>query len=400
MINVFGLGKCCNSRIPIKSWCSNIEEGALDQIKNLAMHPVLSKHIAIMPDCHLGYGMPIGGVIACKNAIIPNAVGVDISCGVRVVKTNICCNDDLESYNKFKIHLKDIVGLIREKVPIGFNHHKNPQQNNLIMPSTIYPVMKQEKGKIDTQIATLGGGNHFIELQKGDDNYIWFMLHTGSRNLGKKICDYYNELAKKLNKLWYSEIKEEWDLAFLPIGTEEARAYIEEMKFAMLFAEENRRLISERVKESFLEFVECCFDDDIDVKHNYARIENHFDENLWIHRKGAISAKLDEIGIIPGSMGTSSYIVKGLGNRDSFTSCSHGAGRKMGRSEASKVLTEKEVDKAMEGILFGRWNKSRNGNIDLGEAPQAYKDIDEVIKDELDLIVPIRKLKPLAVIKG
>lgn len=378
--------------VPIKSWCKNIEEGAYKQAINLANHPVIFRHVALMPDCHQGYGMPIGGVIACKNAIIPNAVGVDIGCGMRAVRTSLAFIS-VDS-------IKTIMGLIREKVPVGFKHHDKAQENDLIMPGTMYPIMRQEEGHIDYQLGTLGGGNHFIEIQKGNDGYVWFMIHSGSRNFGKKVCDYYNKIAKNLNSKWHSKVEESWDLAFLPIGSMEAKEYIEEMRFALNFAKENRRLISVQVELAFFQITKCCFDKGLDIHHNYASHENHFKQNVWIHRKGATSARQGQLGIIPGSMGTPSYIVKGLGNAESFMSCSHGAGRKMGRRAASRQLTVVDCNKAMDGIVFGRWGTDRKGNIDLGEAPQAYKNIDEVIEAELDLIKPLIKLMPLGVIKG
>jgi len=381
-----------NLKIPIKSWAFDLEDGAHAQAINLANHPATFHHVALMPDCHQGYGMPIGGVMACEKAIIPNAVGVDIGCGMRAVKTS------LEGLNEYLI--KEIMGFVRERVPVGFNHHKERQENDLVMPGTFGPIMAQEEGNLDYQIGTLGGGNHFIEIQKGDDGRIWFMIHSGSRNFGKKVCDYYNKEAKKLNARWYSKADESADLAFLPIGEQITKLYIHEMKFALDFAKENRRLIALQVKEAFSQIAGALFDEEYDVHHNYAIVENHFKKNVWIHRKGATSAKEGQIGIIPGSMGTPSYIVKGKGNPESFMSCSHGAGRVMGRKEASRILTEGECDKAMEGIVFGRWGKDRKGNIDLGEAPQAYKNIDQVIEAQADLIEPLVKLTPLGVIKA
>lgn len=385
-----------NMNVPIKSWCQNIETGAIEQAINMSKHPAVFHHIALLPDCHLGYGVPIGSVIACKDAIIPNAVGVDISCGVRAVKTTL----KNESLTHHPVTIKRIINIIQKKVPTGKHHHRNPPENNLILPGIFYHVTQKEEGNIDKQLGTLGGGNHFIEIQAGDDGYIWFMIHCGSRNFGKKVCDYYNKEAKKLNSRWHSSVDESWDLAFLPIGTYEAKAYIEEMKVAMMFALENRRLISERVKEAFKDTIDCNFYQDMDINHNYAAMENHFGQNVWVHRKGAIRARKDEYGIIPGSMGTASYIVEGYGNPESFNSCSHGAGRIMGRNEASRTLSKDACDNAMKGIIFKGWGKNRNGNVDLGEAPQAYKDIDEVMDAQADLVIPIVKLKPLGVVKS
>lgn len=382
-----------NNAKPVFSWCNDIEENALEQIRNLSRHPVVYNHIAVMPDCHIGYGMPIGGVISCENALIPNAVGVDIGCGMLVKKTTLR-NVDIED-------IKKVMGEIRESVPVGREWHKTPIENNLIMPCKINKIMGQEEGNIDYQLGTLGGGNHFIEIQKDKYDNIWFMIHTGSRNFGKKVCDHYNELAIKRNVMWHSNVDPKWNLAFLPIGTPEAGAYIEEMKFALEFAKENRRLIANAVENAFIEvFEDVRFYLECDVHHNYAALENHYGKNVWVHRKGAVRAREGDVVIVPGSMGTSSYIGKGLGNPKSFNSCSHGAGRVMSRSEASRVLTEGECNEAMKGIVFGRWGNDRKGNKDFGEAPQAYKNIDEVICAESDLMKPIIKLTPIGVIKG
>ena len=238
-----------------------------------------------------------------------------------------------------------------------------------------------------------------MEIQASEDGDVWLMIHSGSRNFGLRIAKYYNEKAIELCERWKSPIPNK-DLAFLPIGEPMAKEYIDAMNYALEFAKENRHRIMLAVAESFEEVTGNAVGDPINIHHNYARLENHFGHNVWVHRKGATSAKEGEIGIIPGSMGTSSYIVEGLGNRESFMSCSHGAGRCMGRMAASRDLTVEECDKAMEGVIFGRWGKDRKGRIDLGEAPQAYKNIDYVIEAQLDLITPRVKLNPLGVIKG
>jgi len=382
--------------VPIKSWCRDVEDGAMEQAVNLSKHPSIFHHVALMPDCHEGYGMPIGGVIACKDVVIPFAVGVDISCGMRAVKTTL----RVESFYNPPT-LKKILKIIKKVVPVGYTHQKTPFiKHNFVLPEIIYTVTKREEKKIPSQLGTLGGGNHFVEIQKGDDGHIWFMIHCGSRNFGKKICDYYNGEAKKLNRRWHSMVDEKWNLSFLPIHTYEAKAYIEEMKVAMAFAFENRRVISERVKEAFTDVIDCNFYEDLDINHNYAAVEQHFGRYVWVHRKGATSAKKGQKGIIPGSMGTSSYIVEGLGNEDSFKSCSHGAGRVMGRYEASRKLKVSECDDSMKGIIFGGWGKNRKGKTDLGEAPGAYKNIEEVMKLQKDLVIPLVELKPLGVVKS
>ena len=375
---------------PIKLWLDEIEEGAIEQAKNLANLPFAYKHIAIMPDAHQGYGMPIGGVLATQGVIIPNAVGVDIGCGMCAVRTSLT---DIS-----KDDLKKIMGKIREVVPVGFAHQKIKQSSGNMPFSSFGQVVAKELESAHKQLGTLGGGNHFIEIQKGSDGYVWIMIHSGSRNLGKKVADYYNKVAQKLNERWYSVVNKKLDLAFLPIEIDEAKAYKCEMDYCVDFALANRRLMMENIKWCFTDIVSRIeYDKMINIAHNYARFEHHFGTDVIIHRKGATSAKLGEIGIIPGSQGTSSYIVKGLGNSESFTSCSHGAGRKMGRKEAQRQLNLESEIKLMDdkGIIHGIRNVA-----DLDEASGAYKDIDVVMTNQADLVEIIVELKPLAVIKG
>ena len=379
--------------IPIKSWCNDIEDGAMEQAVNLAQHPSMFHHVALMPDCHRGYGMPIGGVIACKD-VIPNAVGVDIGCGMIAVNTGLSAKQTPEN-------LKEIMGAIRNVVPVGFNHQEDVQEWEGWSTAPDIPVVQGQLQKASHQLGTLGGGNHFIELQADETGRMWIMIHSGSRNFGYKIAKHYNELAQELCTKYHSVVcpfKGEDGLAFLPHGSTEAEEYIEAMNYALMFAFENRWRMMQAVMDII--GVEKVLAHTINIHHNYATMENHFGKNVWVHRKGATSAREGEWGIIPGSMGTSSYIVKGLGNPDSFQSCSHGAGRAMGRMEATRTLSVKECDEAMEGIIFGRWGTTRKGTPDLGEAPQAYKDIDVVMESQKDLVDIATKLKPLAVIKG
>ena len=380
---------------PIKMWLEEIEDGALKQAKNLANLPFLFKHVSLMPDCHQGYGMPIGGVIATKGVIIPNAVGVDIGCGMCSLKTDLTdmSIDDLKS----------IIEKIKEVVPVGFEHQKE-MQDIMGMPKiddtkiVDMKIVDQQYDNARNQLGTLGGGNHFIEIQKGSDGLIWIMIHSGSRNLGYKVAKHYNDIAVKLNKRWHTEVKKEIELAFLPIETQEAKNYIEEMNYCIDFALANRTLMMDRIKESFISVIPNVeFSTFINIAHNYAKWENHYKENIIIHRKGATSARLEEIGIIPGSQGTKSYIVKGLGNKESFMSCSHGAGRKMGRKQAIRELDFEAEKKNLEskGIIHSVITKN-----DLDEAPGAYKNIDTVMKNQKDLVEIVVELKPLAVIKG
>ena len=385
-------------KVIIKSWCNNPEGGAIDQAINLANHPFIFRQVCLMPDTHQGYGMPIGGVIGTKGCVIPNAVGVDIGCGMAAVKTSLT---EIKTED-----LKKIMGLIREKVPVGFKHH-TVEQEHMLMPFDDFdnfntvnmPVCCTEYRSALKQLGTLGGGNHFIEIQKGSDGHIWFMVHSGSRNLGFKVAKHYNNIAIELNKKWESIVTKDQELAFLPLDTDEATNYLTEMKYALDFAKANRNLMVERIKEAFNSVTDngVSFEKEINIHHNYARMENHFGANVMIHRKGTTSAKCGELGIIPGSQGTSSYIIKGRGNPESFRSCSHGAGRKMGRKRAQSSLNLEEEQKRLEdkNIIHSIRNKG-----DLDEASGAYKDIDIVMEEQKDLIDIVVKLEPLGVIKG
>ena len=400
--------------IPVKSWCANCEEGAVKQAANLAHHPALFHHVALMPDAHLGYGMPIGGVVAADNAVIPAAVGVDIGCGMIATETDIPA--ERFAVMSFRRAFQE---KLKTRIPVGEGVSHTTTQNwegfeeytaNNGMRSNLWP------SKLDRMnLGTLGGGNHFIELQKSTSldgvgepvggAKVWLMIHSGSRNLGKRIEEHYHRIANRLCTRFHVPLADP-NLAFLPIEEQDGHNYFTDMLFALRYARENRRRMMEAMKETVAEFVpEVNFIRTIDIHHNYAACENHFGKKVFVHRKGATSAKLDEIGVIPGSMGTASYIVRGLGNPESFMSCSHGAGRRMSRIAASTTLTVEECDRAMDGIVCERWHKYRGfgkakGTLDLSEAPQAYKDIEDVIASERDLVEPLVRLVPLASLKG
>jgi tRNA-splicing ligase RtcB len=392
-----------NQKVPIKVWLENIDQvepECLQQAKNLSNLPFVFKHIALMPDTHCGYGMPIGGVIATENIIIPNAVGVDIGCGMGFVETDIHKNIlQKEDY-------QNLVGQIMRNIPTGFDHHKEKQEcktidevKNCYWGDFGHHVLSDELPKGYYQIGTLGGGNHFIELQEDENEKLCIMIHSGSRNFGYRIAKYFNDIAKELNQKWFSEVKKEVDLAFLPIDIKEGQEYIKWMKLALEFAQENRQKMLDAIKSILLKKIpNIQFSNEVNAHHNYADIENHYGKNVWIHRKGAIRVREGDLGIIPGAMGSYSYIVKGKGNLESFYSCSHGAGRRMGRKKASQEFIVQNVieDLKEQGVILGKRKKD-----DISEESRfAYKDIDFVINNELDLIEPIKKLKTIAVIKG
>ncbi|MFN2365074.1 MAG: RtcB family protein [Desulfurivibrionaceae bacterium] len=382
-------------KTPIKLWLDDIEAGTMEQAANLANLPFVFKHVAVMPDAHLGYGMPIGGVMAALGMVVPNAVGVDIGCGMCAVQTSLT---DISTDK-----LKAVLGRVRKTIPVGFKHPQH-RQDPALMPKVKdgrledLAIVPGEYRNALTQIGTLGGGNHFIEIQKGSDGHIWIMVHSGSRNLGFKVATYYNRLAIDLNRQWGSKIPAKWQLAFLPIDSEAGRRYLSEMRYCVDFAFANRKLMMKQVQDALLAVTPpVYFGEMINIAHNYAALETHFHKNVIVHRKGATRANPGEIGIIPGSQGTPSYLVRGKGNPESFSSCSHGAGRRMGRKQAQRQLDlageQKKLDD--QGILHGV--RSRR---DLDEAAGAYKDIDEVLENQLDLIEVLVELHPLAVVKG
>lgn len=413
----------------IKSWCDNPEEGAIEQAKNLSRLPFAFHHICLMPDAHQGYGMPVGGVLATKNIIVPNAVGVDIGCGMCAIRTSL---NEIDTDI-----LKKIMGEIRKCIPVGLNKYPEKDKHidrlfeelekeikdedkglsgitlevcghwlieNIIMNKDFrefYKSLPEKRRKVYrdafTKTGSLGQGNHFIEIQKGSDGNIWVMLHSGSRNLGKQVADFYNKKAIEVNKRWFSSIASEWELAFFPRDDRDGQAYLSEMQYCVNFALANRKLMMDKITAIIHDITGATFDPMINIAHNYARMENHFGQNVLIHRKGATSAQDGEIGIIPGSQGTASYIVRGKGNTDSFESCSHGAGRKMGRKQAERTLNLEEEKKFLDdkGIIH-----AIRGVSDLDEASGAYKDIDIVMAEQADLVDILIKLEPLGVIKG
>ena len=381
---------------PVKIWTDQVEASAMRQIENLTSLPFLFHHLAIMPDVHTGKGMPIGGVLVCKDAVIPNAVGVDIGCGMCAVKTSWKVSE-----LPMTVLRKEIMSGIRQRIPLGMDHHSEEQEEKYLPTGHDIDkmiVVKRRKESILREIGTLGGGNHFIELQKDEDDNLWIMIHSGSRNLGARVGAYYNELAGKLNAQWHSTVSPDLHLAFLPKGTREFGLYWTEMKYCVDFALCNRRLIMHRIEEVLADTLKGIeFEPLINIAHNYAAMEHHFGQEVIVHRKGATLAREGVTGIIPGSQGTASYIVEGLGNPESFCSCSHGAGRLLSRSAAIRTLNMAEEIARLESMSIVHAIRRQD---DMQEASGAYKNIDEVIANELDLIRVKTRLVPIAVIKG
>lgn len=387
--------KMINNR-PVKIWTDNVEESAMRQIENLTTLPFLFHHLAIMPDVHAGMGMPIGGVLACKDVVIPNAVGVDIGCGMCAVKTNWKVSEI-----PVEVLRKQIMKGIRERIPLGMDHHKEAQDEKYLPEGhdiDKLEVVKRRQNSIRHEVGTLGGGNHFIELQKDEEGTLWIMIHSGSRNLGKQVGDFYNKIAATLNEQWYSNVSPDIHLPFLAKGSKEFEMYWKEMRYCIDFALCNRKLMMERIEEVLTDSLAGIeFEPMINIAHNYAAYENHFGHNVIVHRKGATLAREGVIGIIPGSQGTASYIVEGLGNPESFCSCSHGAGRVLSRKMAIKTLDLQQEVAQLEAKGIVHAIRSQE---DMQEASGAYKDIEEVIANEADLVKVKTRLLPVAVIKG
>lgn len=383
-------------RVPIKSWAAQLEGSALAQATNLSNLPFAIHHVALMPDAHTGYGMPIGGVLFADRAVVPYAIGVDIGCGVALVET------DLTVTTLTRDRLVRVLEEIERRVPTGTSSQKHRidreqalAEIGLAVPDSVKPEWFERAVQ---QLGTLGSGNHFLEIQRDAEGAVFVMLHSGSRNLGKTVCDEFHRRALKQNLLWGSELPDK-ELAYLPLETEDHRAYWAAMQFALRFAEVNRSRMLDQVEHAFDRHTGIGrFDRTVDVHHNYAAWESHFGRDGIVHRKGAVRARKGEIVLVPGSMGTASYVGEGLGNPDSFETCQHGAGRAMSRTAARKAMSSRD--------LFGEMDRlgvpllSGDPKTAAEEAPFAYKDIESVMAQSADLVRPIKRLTPLGVVKG
>lgn len=378
-------------RVPVKMWLDFCEDGAVNQAVHLSELPFVHKHVALMPDAHQGYGVPIGCVFGAVDVVIPNAVGVDIGCGMLAHKY------DIGPAQVDKNTLTQLVTWIQQDIPVGFNHHDKAQNMPYHLETCPGPVTQEQFARARKQLGTLGGGNHFIEIQKDEDDFVWLMIHSGSRNVGKQVADFYNKKAKELNKQWGVTTPPQYQLAHMPITDINGNMYLREMEWCVEFAYQNRKHMAEAVDAMVLSLFGATPVMSLNIAHNYASHETHWGRKLVVHRKGATQAKKMHLGIIPGSQGTSSYIVRGLGNADSFQSCSHGAGRRMSRSKARQVLSLEEEQHYMDHHDIVHNLRSAK---QLDEAPSAYKDIDEVMELQKDLVEVVHKLTPMAVVKA
>ncbi len=399
---------------PIKIWLEeeeDLEESCLKQALNLSNLPFLHKWACLMPDTHTGKGMPIGGVIATEGVVIPNAVGVDIGCGMAFVQTDIPVQLLRDTITGSGTLLQAIIGDILRNIPTGYNRYKKPQVCEVLDQAkeeiTRYQGEEELLAQLEEgyyQVGTLGGGNHFIELQQDEKGMVCIMLHSGSRHFGNVVGQYFNRLARDLNDKWYSSVPSQFNLPFLPVNTEEGQRYINWMNLSLDFAYENRRRMLDKVKDIFSHYLlkynnlTPVFTGELNCHHNYAALESHFDKNVWVHRKGATRVREGELAIIPGAMGSYSYIVRGKGNEDSFHSSSHGAGRKFSRTGAKENFSVEKVinDLKNSGVVLGKYNKKDVAE----EARFAYKDIDEVMANQIDLVDPVKKLFTIGVVKG
>lgn len=394
--------------VPLKLWDSHepFEESAMDQLRNVAGLPFIHHHVAGMPDVHWGMEATIGSVIATKGAIIPAAVGVDIGCGMVASQTTL-------SANQLPDNLHTTRSRIEQVIPHGRTNNggKNDQGSWGYLPQTVANrwvklakrhhciIEKHPKAKPfnDAQhMGTLGTGNHFIEICLDENDLVWIMLHSGSRGPGNRIGTYFIQKAKKEMERWFINLPDK-NLAYIVEGSELFTDYIEAVEWAQDFALENRREMMSSIISVLRETLPTTFnitENVIECHHNYITKENHFKSNVWVTRKGAIRARRGDLGIIPGSMGTNSFIVEGLGNLEAFNSCSHGAGRKMSRRRAKEEISLEDHTKAMVGIE-GRLDKDV-----LDESPAAYKDINSIMEAQKSLVKVKHSLRQIVNVKG
>lgn len=385
------------TRVPVKIWTDEVEPAAEQQLRNIADLPFIHKHIAVMPDVHLGKGATVGSVIATKDAIIPAAVGVDIGCGMCAVKLPFPVSM-IKDNDKMPRLLRDKIEAV---IPVGANSNGKVSSSAGKMYKDLgeYRADLKRDNVSSKQIGTLGGGNHFIEICEDTEGGAWVMLHSGSRNIGNQLARYHIEKAKGLMKQYFISLPDP-DLAYFTQKTPEFDEYVHDLLWAQKYAKANRLEMMQRVLKIMVDMFDLNISPAqmmktmIDCHHNYTEMEHHFGANVWVTRKGAVKATQGTLGIIPGSMGTKSYIVEGKGNAMSFCSCSHGAGRRFSRSEARRRYTQEDLEEQTAGVEC----RKDSGVID--EIPSAYKDIDEVMENQKDLVGVKYQLKQILCVKG
>jgi tRNA-splicing ligase RtcB len=397
-------------RAPLKMWCDGVEveHDARTQLENIASLPFIYKHVAVMPDVHLGKGATVGSVIATKGAVVPAAVGVDIGCGMMAVRLSLTANDLPDDLSSLRSHIESVVPHGRTD-----NGGKNDRGTWGVVPQKVigqwnrladrYAKIVEKHPKIASHktaefMGTLGTGNHFIELCLDEDDCVWVMLHSGSRGVGNKIGTYFIEAAKReMERYHILPYLPDQDLSYLVEHTTLFDDYVEAVSWAQEFAALNRQVMMDAVLDVLrqrLPLFVVSDDRAVNCHHNYIEKENHFGANVLVTRKGAVRARAGDLGIIPGSMGTGSFIVRGKGNQESFCSCSHGAGRRMSRTAARKAITLEDHIKATEGI------ECRKDADVIDESPAAYKDIGAVMAAQDDLVEIVHRLRQVLNVKG
>ena|ERR1041385_2707968 len=385
--------------VPIRSWAPphTIEADALKQLKAIASLPWVAHHVAVMPDVHLGKGATVGSVIAMEGAVAPAAVGVDIGCGMSAVRTSLLGR-------QLPDNLRSLRDAIEERVPVGRAFHDEPIWSDardetraevadlLARFADLTPVVQRLLRRVEGQLGTLGGGNHFIEICLDTEDQVWILLHSGSRHIGAALAEHHMEAARRA---FHGMELPDPDLAVLFAGTPPFEAYRRDLTWAQEYARLNRELMLARVQDALrAKWSRIGFDTKISCHHNYVAEECHFGDDLLVTRKGAIRAGDGEMGIIPGSMGSRSYIVRGKGNPLSFESASHGAGRRMSRTQARKTFTVRDLERQTKGV------ECRKDRGVLDELPKAYKDIDRVMAEQEDLVEIVATLKQVICVKG
>jgi tRNA-splicing ligase RtcB (3'-phosphate/5'-hydroxy nucleic acid ligase) len=390
-------------KFPVKIYTDDIESEAEKQLQDLSKLPFIFKHVAAMPDVHAGIGATIGSVIPTRGAIIPAAVGVDLGCGMSAVQLSFKAGD-------LPDNLANIRAQIEQAVPVGFNQHEEPVIENSTLNTlneelevllqkhpALIKMKKHFQDDWQQQLGTLGGGNHFIEMCLDENQNVWIMLHSGSRGVGNIIGRYFIGLAKKDMEKWFINLPHK-DLAYFPQGTEHFDDYWQAVMWAQEYARMNRQEMMRLILQTLSQMTELppfqIIGEAISCHHNYVAMENHYNSNVYLTRKGAISARVGQWGIIPGSMGTKSYIVQGKGHAESFCSCSHGAGRRMGRKEAKRRFKIDDMVAQTQGV------ECRKDADVIDEIPAAYKPIDEVMENQNDLVDIVHTLKQVICIKG
>ncbi|KAA6184214.1 RtcB family protein [Thiohalocapsa marina] len=386
---------------PVKVWTDALDPRSREQLVNLSKLPFIHRHVAAMPDVHAGIGATIGSVIATDKAIIPAAVGVDIGCGMAAARTTLSA-EQLD-----ELVLKKVFDQISRDVPVGRAQHKDeralseaakPFAAPLAAMTERHPQLLKAFGRFSNwvnQIGTLGGGNHFIEVCLDESGRVWVMLHSGSRGIGNAIGHYFIELARRDMERWMIQLPDR-DLAYLPEGTEHFDDYVAAVAWAQAYARENRAQMMRLVLAALARHLQvfAVTEEAVNCHHNYVEREHHHGANVWVTRKGAIRARAGDLGIIPGSMGARSYIVRGKGNPESFCSCAHGAGRRMSRTAAEKQFTPADLAEQTQGVIC------RKDKGVLDEIPGAYKDIDAVMANQTDLVEVVHTLKQVVCVKG